>query len=82
MEALVFVGPGELEMQSIALPSPARDEVLLPAANLVELAPACPTAHGSLTEPLAVGLHAVRCADVRPDDKPGRPSGNAPVRRG
>lgn len=40
----------------------------VPARNVVPMPPGLPTSHGALIEPLAVAVHAVRRAGVRPDN--------------
>lgn len=43
--------------------------VTVPARNVVPLAAGTPIEHGALVEPLAVAMHAVRRAQVRPGDR-------------
>ena len=51
-----------------AAPGGFADSIVLPARNVVPLAPGTPPEIGALVEPLSVGFHGVRLAALAPED--------------
>ena len=68
----VTIGPGGLESvgYSNTYPGGYAEQMLLSEMMLLEVPSGLPTEHAALTEPMAVGLHAVEKARLQADDLP------------
>lgn len=68
MPMLLRAGGGTAVGYSHDVPGGYAEQMLLSEALLLPVPNGLPTDHAALTEPMAVGLHAVRMARLTPDD--------------